>query len=137
MAGAEPQICLALAEHSVQEGAACRCQRMEWREGQIRAAFQREPGRGHLKGPIQAVHSDRLSSRPNQGEMPLCDNVTVPNIIPPVSSFDDTLLQHGLVDSGIGTWDLNLATRTLALSPTTRKMIALSPDEDIDYARFL
>jgi len=61
----------------------------------------------------------------------------VPNHIPPTSSFDDALLQHGLEDSGIGTWNLNLATRELALSPTTRKLFGFSPGERIDYARFL
>ncbi|MBE0702676.1 MAG: PAS domain S-box protein, partial [Afipia sp.] len=61
----------------------------------------------------------------------------MPNHIPPANSFDDNLLQHGLEDSGIGTWDLDLATRKLALSPTTRKLFGLSADESLDYTRFL
>lgn len=61
----------------------------------------------------------------------------MPSHIPPASPFDDNLLQHGLEDSGIGTWDLNLATRELGLSPTTRKLFGLSCDESLDYARFL
>jgi len=61
----------------------------------------------------------------------------VPGHIPPANPFDDNLLQHGLEDSGIGTCDLNLATRELALSPTACKLFGLSPDESIDYTRFL
>ena len=61
----------------------------------------------------------------------------MPSQIPPPSSFDDTLLQHGLEDSGIGTWDLDLTTHELALSPTTRGLFGLSPGEPADYARFL
>ena len=61
----------------------------------------------------------------------------MPSHIPPAKPFNNTLLQHGLEDSGIGTWDLNLATRELALSPTTRRLFGLSPDENADYTRFL
>lgn len=64
-------------------------------------------------------------------------NIAVPSQIPPPSSFDDTLLQHGLEDSGIGTWDLDLTTHELALSLTTRGLFGLSPGEPADYARFL
>ncbi|GAA3840707.1 PAS domain S-box protein [[Pseudomonas] carboxydohydrogena] len=61
----------------------------------------------------------------------------MPSHTPPTNSSGTTLLQHGLEDSGIGTWDLNLATRELGLSPTTRKLFGLSSDESLDYARFL
>ncbi|ACI94237.1 sensor protein FixL [Afipia carboxidovorans OM5] len=60
----------------------------------------------------------------------------MPAQIPPASSFDD-LLQLGLEGSDIGTWDLNLENRELTLSPTTRKLFGVSPDESIDYPRFL
>src|SRR5437588_18019 len=49
----------------------------------------------------------------------------------------DQNVRSGIEGSGVGTWDLEFATRELTWSNTTRKLFGVSPDKPIDYALFL
>src|SRR4051812_23464280 len=49
----------------------------------------------------------------------------------------DGNLQRGYATSGIGTWELDLATRQLSWSEITRDLFGLSPTEPVTFALFL
>jgi two-component system, LuxR family, sensor kinase FixL len=52
----------------------------------------------------------------------------------------DSLYQHarsGAEGSGVGAWDLELASRKLNWSSTTRKLFGVGPDTPVDYDLFL
>src|SRR4051812_29983134 len=49
----------------------------------------------------------------------------------------DQNVRSGIEGSGVGTWDLELATRELTWSNTTRKLFGVSPDTPVDYDIFL
>lgn len=55
----------------------------------------------------------------------------------PDSHFRDEHLQLGIEGAGVGTWDLDLATRELVWSGNTRKLFDLPEDAPIDWALFL
>src|SRR3954469_20614346 len=50
--------------------------------------------------------------------------------------FDENV-RGGIEGSGVGTWDLELATRELTWSNTARKLFGVSPEKLVDYDLFL
>jgi len=48
----------------------------------------------------------------------------------------DRRLQQGIDSYGVGTWELNLATRDLAWSETTRKLFGVPPEAPVSYEMF-
>src|SRR6476646_495959 len=49
----------------------------------------------------------------------------------------DENVRSGAEGSGVGTWDLDLSTRELNWSNTTRKLFGVAPDAAVDYELFL
>lgn len=49
----------------------------------------------------------------------------------------DRRLQQGIDQYGVGSWELNLATRELTLSVTTRRLLGGAPDAPVDLDAFL
>jgi len=59
---------------------------------------------------------------------------------PPSSSESlarDRRLQQGIDNYGVGSWEMNLATRDLVWSATTRRLFGIGPDAPIDFDGFL
>ena len=57
------------------------------------------------------------------------------------TSFDDVVRDErfrlGIEGSGLGTWDLNLSTRKLTWSATTRRLFGISGEDPVSYDLFL
>lgn len=49
----------------------------------------------------------------------------------------DQNVRSGIEGSGVGTWDLELSTRELIWSNTTRKLFGVTPEQPVDYDLFL
>ncbi len=57
------------------------------------------------------------------------------------TSFDDVVRDErfrlGIEGSGLGTWDLDLSTKKLTWSATTRRLFGISGEDPVSYDLFL